>query len=67
MQAIRLLYSTHYFVLTFQYSKSSDTNSMHVRVSPWRIRAGSICAAITLRMTAFREVGPQPVNYQNEN
>lgn len=43
-----------------QYSKSSATRAICPRMSPRRIRAGSIWAAIFFRSRAFRDVGPQP-------
>ena len=44
-----------------QYSKSSATRAMWPRISPLRIRAGSIWAAMFFRSNAFRDVGPQPI------
>ena len=43
-----------------QYSKSSETRAIRPLMSPCRIRSGSICAAMFLRITALSDVGPQP-------
>lgn len=43
-----------------QYSNSSDTSVIDPRMSPLRIRPGSICAATILRTITFRDAGPQP-------
>lgn len=53
-------YSELEFKLGIQYSNSSDTSAIMPRMSPRRMRAGSILEAMIFLTIAFNEVGPQP-------